>query len=420
MRAALASVIAAGLSLHVQARAESSQPILWRDNDDLPIAEPAENEDGDYIWWDGVRRNGRLVFGQRRRLRLYVNSADSLDGAIARLTNSRTKLGAYMDPLTDKMLILSAFVVFASMDVVPRWLTVVVISRDVIILIGYLSLFLLTQQIMEIRPSAISKAATFLQLATLSAVLLSLWRSEMVGAGTRSALFGGTGWSRRSQGSITSIWACAGISRRAGRLRRRHACNENGFFALRRRNFPAATGFDSANAMQLDRDAAEAAEAFDSFPEIILPAQFELGSRLAVALGERRLLWAMLLDAAACFYKHGHARDNSGRNLFREAERWIRSSNAGWPFSFQAVCDVLGLNAQQVRVSLLQCVYGSGRDPILFTEEGRRTGERRPRQLRHASGSRGGGGNGAPRVRSYRASLGGRGDPLARTVSNRG
>ena len=65
---------------------------------------------------------------------------DSLDGAIARLTNSRTTLGAYMDPLADKMLILSAFVAFASMDVVPRWLTVVVISRDVVILVGYLSL----------------------------------------------------------------------------------------------------------------------------------------------------------------------------------------------------------------------------------------------------------------------------------------
>ena len=118
---------------------------------------------------------------------------DSLDGAIARLTNSRTTLGAYMDPLADKMLILSTFVVFASMDAVPRWLTVVVISRDVIILIGYLSLFLLTQQLMEIRPSAISKAATFLHLLTLSAVLLSLWRSEALAAATRATLFSITG-----------------------------------------------------------------------------------------------------------------------------------------------------------------------------------------------------------------------------------
>ena len=118
---------------------------------------------------------------------------DSVDGAIARLTNTRTTLGAYMDPLADKMLILSAFVVLALMGVVPHWLTVVVISRDVIILIGYLTLFLLTQQLMEIRPSAISKAATFLHLVTLSAVLLSLWKAGVVDPGVRTALFAVTG-----------------------------------------------------------------------------------------------------------------------------------------------------------------------------------------------------------------------------------
>jgi cardiolipin synthase len=114
---------------------------------------------------------------------------DSLDGAIARLTNTRTTLGAYMDPLADKALILSAFVTFASLDVIPRWLTVVVISRDVIILIGYLSLFLLTQRLMEIRPSAISKAATFLHLVTVSVVLLSLWHEQGPSAAVRSSLF---------------------------------------------------------------------------------------------------------------------------------------------------------------------------------------------------------------------------------------
>jgi cardiolipin synthase len=118
---------------------------------------------------------------------------DSLDGAIARLTNSRTTLGAYMDPLADKMLVLSAFVVFAAMDVVPRWLTVVVISREVIILTGYMTLFLLTQQLMEIRPSAISKAATFFHLVTLSGVLLSLWRGESPTTGIRATLFTITG-----------------------------------------------------------------------------------------------------------------------------------------------------------------------------------------------------------------------------------
>jgi len=121
-----------------------------------------------------------------------VAITDSLDGAIARITNTRTTLGAYMDPLADKMLILSGFVALALIDSVPRWLTVVVISRDVIILVGYLSLFLLTQQLMEIRPSVFSKAATFLHLATLAAVLLSLWRAAPA-VRHLGALFGITG-----------------------------------------------------------------------------------------------------------------------------------------------------------------------------------------------------------------------------------
>jgi cardiolipin synthase len=132
-------------------------------------------------------------FGAALAVFVLAGITDSLDGAIARITNTRTTLGAYMDPLADKMLILSGFVVFALMDAVPRWLTVVVISRDVIILIGYLSLFLLTQQLMEIRPSPISKAATFLHLVTLGAVLLNLWRSEGPVVRYLGSLFGITG-----------------------------------------------------------------------------------------------------------------------------------------------------------------------------------------------------------------------------------
>ena len=124
---------------------------------------------------------------------LFAGVTDSLDGAIARLTNSRTTLGAYMDPLADKMLILSAFVVLAFMEVIPRWLTVVVISRDVIILTGYLMLFFLTEKMMEIRPSVVSKLATFLHLLTLSSVLCMLYRPEIIGEGGLRALYFVTG-----------------------------------------------------------------------------------------------------------------------------------------------------------------------------------------------------------------------------------
>src|SRR4029077_5586872 len=46
------------------AAANSPQPIVWKDNDDLPIAEPAEDHDGDFIWWDGVRNMALYPLGK--------------------------------------------------------------------------------------------------------------------------------------------------------------------------------------------------------------------------------------------------------------------------------------------------------------------------------------------------------------------
>ena len=159
--------------------------------------------------------------------------------------------------------------------------------------------------------------------------------------------------------------------------------------------------------MELDRDTAGATVGLESIPEVLLPVQLESASRFDLALGERRLLCAMLLDAAACFCKHRNARDNNGRKLFREAESWIRSREGQAPFSFVAVCSVLGLNAHRLRASLLESVYGP------FVDQGRRTRERAPRQSRALEGSR------APRsrvcpVRSHREAAGERRDPLAR------
>ena len=68
---------------------------------------------------------------------------DALDGAIARLTDSRTELGAVLDPLADKLLLLSSFCVLALLGAVPSWLTVLVIIRDVILVTGYFVLFVL-------------------------------------------------------------------------------------------------------------------------------------------------------------------------------------------------------------------------------------------------------------------------------------
>lgn len=99
---------------------------------------------------------------------------DGLDGAIARLTDSKTRLGAYLDPLADKALLLSAFIALAFMGAVPRWLTVLVISRDVLILAGYVLLFVIADQAMEVRPSVMGKLSTFFQLTAVCFVLFDL------------------------------------------------------------------------------------------------------------------------------------------------------------------------------------------------------------------------------------------------------
>ena len=99
---------------------------------------------------------------------------DGLDGAIARLTHSKTTLGAYLDPAADKLLLVSSFIALGFMHVVPRWLVVLVISRDVVIVLGYFLLFMLTQRTMEVHPTVSGKLSTVLQLTAVSLVLASL------------------------------------------------------------------------------------------------------------------------------------------------------------------------------------------------------------------------------------------------------
>ena len=99
---------------------------------------------------------------------------DAVDGAIARLTRTRTTLGAYLDPAADKLLLVSSFIALGFLHEVPGWLVVVVISRDVVIVLGYFLLFMLTHRTMEIRPSVSGKASTFFQLLAVSLVLVGL------------------------------------------------------------------------------------------------------------------------------------------------------------------------------------------------------------------------------------------------------
>lgn len=96
---------------------------------------------------------------------------DGLDGLIARLLNQRTTLGAYLDPAADKLLLTSAFICLAVLGVIPAWLAVIVIARDVIIVLG-LAILTLTEKKYNIDPTMVSKCTTTVQLLM---VLLSLY-----------------------------------------------------------------------------------------------------------------------------------------------------------------------------------------------------------------------------------------------------
>ena len=63
---------------------------------------------------------------------------DALDGTIARLANQKTPFGAYLDPLADKLLLMTTFVTLSFLDMVPVWSVILVVSRDAILLTGTL------------------------------------------------------------------------------------------------------------------------------------------------------------------------------------------------------------------------------------------------------------------------------------------
>ena len=96
---------------------------------------------------------------------VFISAAisDGLDGFIARVFKQKTQFGAYIDPIADKLLIGTSYVALAILNLMPGWLAVVVISRDVIILCG-LGLLLLNNRPISIRPLLDSKLTTLLQL----------------------------------------------------------------------------------------------------------------------------------------------------------------------------------------------------------------------------------------------------------------
>ncbi|HDQ04145.1 MAG TPA: CDP-diacylglycerol--glycerol-3-phosphate 3-phosphatidyltransferase [Deltaproteobacteria bacterium] len=96
---------------------------------------------------------------------------DVFDGIIARAFKSQTKIGAFIDPLADKLLVVSSFIALSILGLIPAWLTVIVITRDLIITGGILILSLMSVSF-EMKPAVVSKITTVFQVSTILLTLL--------------------------------------------------------------------------------------------------------------------------------------------------------------------------------------------------------------------------------------------------------
>jgi cardiolipin synthase len=125
---------------------------------------------------------------------ILAGVTDGLDGLIARLLKQKTSLGAYLDPIADKLLLTSSFVVLSIKglglpNLVPLWLTILVISRDIILIASALIIIISTGH-RSFPPSIYGKTTTFFQILT---VLLILFLNYKFVSTNLNALYAITG-----------------------------------------------------------------------------------------------------------------------------------------------------------------------------------------------------------------------------------
>ncbi|MDP1853939.1 MAG: CDP-diacylglycerol--glycerol-3-phosphate 3-phosphatidyltransferase [Candidatus Omnitrophota bacterium] len=103
--------------------------------------------------------------------------SDFVDGYIARVKKQKTKFGSIVDPLADKLLLVASFIAIYTKSnlhpsaVIPLWVVLAIISRDVIILLGAIIIYIMRQDL-NVVPSYLGKFTTFFQMMTIACFLL--------------------------------------------------------------------------------------------------------------------------------------------------------------------------------------------------------------------------------------------------------
>lgn len=101
---------------------------------------------------------------------LVAGISDGVDGFIARRFNQQSELGAYLDPMADKLLLVSVFVVMGFIGQLPLWLVVTMVSRDALIVCAVLLSSIMAHPV-EMKPLFVSKANTAIQIVLAAVVL---------------------------------------------------------------------------------------------------------------------------------------------------------------------------------------------------------------------------------------------------------
>ncbi len=121
------------------------------------------------VIWLIIKDAHTAAFG----LFVLAGVSDAIDGFLARRYDWRTELGAYLDPVADKLLLVGIYVTLGLLGHMPAWLVLAVVSRDVLI-VGAVILSWMVDRPVEMRPSVVSKANTVGQIVLAGAVLAEL------------------------------------------------------------------------------------------------------------------------------------------------------------------------------------------------------------------------------------------------------
>lgn len=106
------------------------------------------------------------------KILIFAGFTDFLDGIIARKFNQISKIGIFLDPLADKMLLISIMITFYINELAPRWFLLLVMTRDIFVALGWLERYFTQKKISK--PTVLGKISNASQVIIFSYILLSI------------------------------------------------------------------------------------------------------------------------------------------------------------------------------------------------------------------------------------------------------